>query len=209
MPKLWNETIETHRRAVRETTLDVTAALVAEHGPASVTMSQIAGAAGIGRATLYKYFPDVGSVLAGWYEREVSAQLVRLAELRDREDEPARRLTAVLHGYALLVREQAPGLALGALPADDERVARTRRLLLDLFRDLLARAADSGAVRDDTAPEELAAYCLHALGAAAELPTTAGPGGPAGAAPVPAALDRLVTVTLAGLSPGGGAAADS
>ena len=206
MPKLWNETIEAHRRAVRETTLDVTAALVAEHGPASVTMSQIAGAAGIGRATLYKYFPDVGSVLAGWYEREVSAQLVRLAELRDREDEPARRLTAVLRGYALLVREQAPGLGLGALPADDERVARTRRLLLDLFRELLARAADSGAVRDDTAPEELAAYCLHALGAAAELPS---PAGPAGAAPVPAALERLVTVTLAGLSPGGGAAADS
>ena len=209
MPKLWNETIEAHRRAVRETTLDVTAALVAEHGPASVTMSQIAGAAGIGRATLYKYFPDVGSVLAGWYEREVSAQLVRLAELRDREDDPARRLTAVLHGYALLVREQAPGLGLGALPTDDERVARTRRLLLDLFRELLARAADSGAVRDDTAPEELAAYCLHALGAAAELPTTTRPAGPAGAAPVPAALERLVTVTLAGLSPGGGAAADS
>ena len=199
MPKLWSETIEAHRRAVRETALDVTAALVAEHGPASLTMSQIAGAAGVGRATLYKYFPDVGSVLAGWYQREVSAQLVRLAELRDREDEPARRLSAVLLGYALLVREQPPGLGLGALPPGDERVARARRQLLDLLRELLARAADSGAVRDDTAPEELAAYCLHALGAAAELPSAA-------------AVERLVAVTRAALSParsGGGAAAGS
>src|SRR5439155_608112 len=44
VPKLWNETIEAHRRAVRDATLDTTAALVAEHGLASVTMSQIAAA---------------------------------------------------------------------------------------------------------------------------------------------------------------------
>jgi hypothetical protein len=40
VPKLWNETIEAHRRAVRDATLDTTAALEAEHGLASVTMSQ-------------------------------------------------------------------------------------------------------------------------------------------------------------------------
>ena len=32
VPKLWNETIEAHRRAVRDAILDTTAALVAEHG---------------------------------------------------------------------------------------------------------------------------------------------------------------------------------
>ncbi|TIL19051.1 MAG: helix-turn-helix transcriptional regulator, partial [Mesorhizobium sp.] len=55
MPKLWNETIDAHRRAVRDATLDTTAALVAEHGLLSVTMSKIAEETGIGRATLYKY----------------------------------------------------------------------------------------------------------------------------------------------------------
>ena len=53
VPKLWTETIEEHRRAVHDATLDTTAALVHEHGLPSVTMSQIAAAAGIGRATLY------------------------------------------------------------------------------------------------------------------------------------------------------------
>ena len=32
MPKLWNETIDAHRRAVRDATLDATAALMAKHG---------------------------------------------------------------------------------------------------------------------------------------------------------------------------------
>jgi hypothetical protein len=32
MPRLWNETIEAHRREVREATLDATAELVAKHG---------------------------------------------------------------------------------------------------------------------------------------------------------------------------------
>ena len=35
VPKLWNETIEAHRRAVIDATLDTTWALVTEHGPLS------------------------------------------------------------------------------------------------------------------------------------------------------------------------------
>jgi AcrR family transcriptional regulator len=49
-----------HRDApseVRDVIVETTAALVAEHGLRAVTMSQIAEDTGIGRATLYKYFP--------------------------------------------------------------------------------------------------------------------------------------------------------
>ncbi|HET7480249.1 MAG TPA: helix-turn-helix domain-containing protein, partial [Rubrobacteraceae bacterium] len=75
MPKLWNETIEAHRRAVHDAILDATAVLVAEHGLLSVTMSRIAEETGIGRATLYKYFPDVEAVLLAWHERHVTGHL--------------------------------------------------------------------------------------------------------------------------------------
>src|SRR5438046_10020276 len=83
MPKLWNDTIETHRREVRDATLDTTAALVAKHGLRSVTMSQIAEETGIGRATLYKYYPDVEAILVAWHERHVTSHLEQLSALRD------------------------------------------------------------------------------------------------------------------------------
>jgi len=105
MPKLWNETIEEHRRAVREATLDTTAALVAEHGLRSVTMSKIAGETGIGRATLYKYFPDVEAILVAWHERQVTGHLEYLAEIRDQAGDAGSRLEAVLEAYALIQHE--------------------------------------------------------------------------------------------------------
>ena len=190
MPKLWNETIEAHRAAVRDATLDTTAALVAEHGLRSVTMSQIAERTGIGRATLYKYFPDVGAILFAWHERQISGHLEYLAELRDRAGNVGERLEAVLEGYALISHESHGhrDAEFAALLHRGEHVARAHRQLSDLVRDLLAEAAAAGDIRDDVAPEELACYCLHALTAASSLPSKA-------------AVRRLVTVTLAGLRP--------
>src|ERR687888_497233 len=83
VPKLWNDTIATHRQAVREATIDATAALVAEDGLLSVTMSKIAERTGIGRATLYKYFPDVEAILHAWHERQIADHLAQLAQARD------------------------------------------------------------------------------------------------------------------------------
>ena len=187
MPKLWNETIEAHRRAVRDATLDTTAALVAEHGLLSVTMSQIAEKTGIGRATLYKYFPDVEAILVAWHERQITGHLEQLAEVRDQAGDAGERLEAVLEAYAL-IQHAHHGTELAALLHRGEHVARAQQHLSDLIRDLLTEGAETGALRDDVAPDELASYCLHALGAASSLPSKA-------------AVRRLVTVTLAGLAP--------
>src|SRR5215204_726397 len=100
VPKLWTETIETHRREVREAILDTTAALVAEHGLLGVTMSQIAEETGIGRATLYKYFPDVEAILLAWHDRQITAHLAQLTEIRDQGGDAGERLEAVLEAYA-------------------------------------------------------------------------------------------------------------
>lgn len=189
MPKLWDETIEAHRRAVGDAILDTTVALVAEHGLRSVTMSQIAEEAGIGRATLYKYFPDVEAILAAWHERQVADHLRHLAELRDRAGDPGKRLAAVLTAYALISHHRGRhGTELVALVHRGQRIARAQQQLIDLIRDLLSEVAETGDLRDDVAPDELARYCFHALNAAGSLPSEA-------------AVHRLVTVTLAGLRP--------
>ncbi len=186
MPKLWNDTIEAHRHAVRQATLDTTAALVAERGLLSVTMSQIAEGTGIGRATLYKYFPDVEAILFAWHERQVAGHLEHLAKARDRAGDPGKRLEAVLEAYALLSHEHH-GSELAALLHRGQHVARAQQHLSELLQDLLTEGAETGALRDDVAPEELASYCLYALAAASSLPSKA-------------AVRRLVTVTLAGLA---------
>ncbi|MBA2475748.1 MAG: TetR/AcrR family transcriptional regulator [Actinobacteria bacterium] len=187
MPKLWSETIEAHRRAVRDATLDATAALVSEHGLAAVTMSQIAHETGIGRATLYKYFPDVEAILLAWHERQVAAHLEQLAEARDRAGVARERLEAVLETYALIQHEHH-GSELAALLHRGEHVARAEQHLSDFVRDLLREGAETGELRDDVAPDELATYCLHALTAASGLRSKA-------------AVRRLVAVTLGGLRP--------
>lgn len=193
VPKLWDETIEAHRRAVRDATLDATAALVAEHGLRAVTMSEIAERTGIGRATLYKYFPDVETILAAWHQRQIEDHLAHLAEVRDRAAHPMERLEKLLIAYAQIQKDrveqhhtQPHGEELSAVLHRDDQVADAQHRLHQMVRDLVVEAVVAGDVRDDVAPEELAGYCLHALAAAGHAPSHAG-------------LLRLVEVTLDGL----------
>jgi AcrR family transcriptional regulator len=190
VPRLWNETIEAHRRDVRQAILDRTAALVFERGLRAVTMSQIAEEAGIGRATLYKYFPDVEAILAVWHQRQIAGHLAHLVEIRDQAGDPANRLAAVLEAYALVSRGSHvdhDGELVAFLHRDDQ-VAEARGQVHQLVRELLAEAIRAGAVRGDVSPDELAAYCLHALAAGRVLRSKA-------------AVQRLVAVVLDGLRP--------
>jgi hypothetical protein len=95
----------------------------------------------------------------------------------------------VLQAYALMIHHRPHDTDLPALLHGSGHIGRAHQHLTRLMEDLLGQAARNGDVRDDIAPAELAAYCLHALAAAGTLRTAA-------------AVGRLVTVTLAGLRPG-------
>jgi AcrR family transcriptional regulator len=190
MPRLWHQTIETHRREVRDAIVDTTAALVSAHGWLSVTMSQIAEETGIGRATLYKYFPDVHAILLAWHERQITAHVEYLAEVRDRATAPGERLRDVLEALALIWHDSTGHVdtELAAFLHRDEHVGRARHHVRDMIRELVDQCADSGDVRDDVPGDELAGYCLHALTGARNLRSKA-------------AVRRLVALTWAGLRP--------
>ena len=190
MPRLWNATIDAHRREVRDAILEATAALVVEHGLRSVTMSQIAEETGIGRATLYKYFPDVDTILLSWHERQISGHLEYLARVRDQRHDALARLRAVLEAYALISHESHGhhDRELAAFLHRDRQVASAERQLRNMIRDLISDGARTGSLRDDVAPDELASYCLHALAAARGVRSKA-------------AVRRLVTITVDGLRP--------
>ena len=188
MPRIWSETIAAHRDAVRDATLDATAALVDSRGLTGLTMSQIARQSGIGRATLYKYFPDIESILAAWHERHICEHLRQLAAVSE-ATAPAERLEAVLRAYVARSGQRRPHSGdLAAALHQGEHVGRAHAHLDEFIAALISEAAARGEVRADVPAAELAAYCLHALTASAALPSAA-------------AVDRLVGVTLAGLRP--------
>lgn len=184
MPKLWDQTIEEHRRSVHGAILDTTAALVAEHGLAAVTMSRIAQETGIGRATLYKYFADVEAIMVAWHERQITAHLQQLTEAAHGVTEPFERLRTVLRTYATLSSGHH-GHELAAVLHRGDHITHARQHLSAFVTGLVVDAVAAGDVRSDVDPAELAAYCLHAMAAAADVP--------------PAGIERLVTVTTAGL----------
>jgi AcrR family transcriptional regulator len=189
VPKLWNDTIEAHRHEVRDAILEATAALVVERGLRSVTMLEIASKTGIGRATLYKYFPDVESILLVWHERHVGEHLKQLVALQEEGGRPEERLKAVLERFAA-IQHRREGLEseISTLLHRGEHVARAHQHVSALIRDLIVECAKAGVVRKDVPAEELASFCLHALTGASWIRTRA-------------AVGRLVAVTMGGLRP--------
>jgi AcrR family transcriptional regulator len=189
VPKLWSETIASHRTEVREAILEATAALVAEHGLRGVPMAKIAETAGIGRATLYKYFPDIESILAAWHGEHVAHHLNALAALRDGPGAALERLEALLSAYGRIVSTVARehhGIDLVTLVHQGPQVDQAAHELSQLVHGLVAAGIKAGEIRGDIPPLELANFCIKAMGGAAGLRSEA-------------AVRRLTAVTIDGL----------
>lgn len=190
MPKIWTETVESHRDAVREAALEAAELLLAKHGLRGVTMSLVAEKAGIGRATLYKYFPDIEALLTAWHARQIDRHLQQLEKIAHGSGNAGERLEAVLEEYALIQHNVGLAHDSAALVSQlhrGEHVGHAHNRLRDFIKELISQAAVDGQLRSDVAAGELADYCIHALSGARALPSKP-------------AVRRLVKVTLGGLS---------
>jgi AcrR family transcriptional regulator len=172
---------------VREAVLDAAARLIEDGGLRAVTMSRLAERAGIGRATLYKYFSDAEAVLMAWHERQIAVHLHLLAQAADRPGSAVQRLGGVLTAHAGLARQRHGG-ELAAMLHQSDHVSHAEQHLGRMIADLITEGAKAGDLRDDVPPDELAAYCLHAVTAASVMSGKS-------------AVGRLVAVTLHGLRP--------
>lgn len=125
---------------------------------AKLTMSALAVKAGISRATLYHYFPDVDAVLAAWVageiERSVSTMVDRARSIAD----PLDRLT-------YLVRTQAHTFA-----------SQNHRLSVEHFESETGSPALRGVVESQMAPLRTAlAEIIEEAGHAGALGRTVDP----------------------------------
>jgi AcrR family transcriptional regulator len=188
VPKLWTETIDSHRAALRDAILDATAELIGERGLVALSMSHIADRAGIGRATLYKYFPDVQAVVAAWHERQITTHLHQLHQAGNPGESPAQRLEAVLRAYAQIQHKARGhhGSELATALHHSPHVEQAAQQLRAFLRELIAAGVTAGDIRNDVNADELAGFCLHATAAALSAPNRQ-------------AVDRVVALTMTSL----------
>jgi AcrR family transcriptional regulator len=130
--------------------LDAAARVIAEHG-ASSNMAEVAAAAGVSRATLYRYYPHREALLEALAAQAIAEAGSRLADaglerapVEEAVERILRALLAVGDRYGVLVRE--------LVTADPEQ---TERLLAAPIRAVFARAAEEGLLRQDIPHEVL------------------------------------------------------
>ncbi|WP_432249534.1 TetR/AcrR family transcriptional regulator [Streptomyces sanyensis] len=145
--------------------------LFTEHDPRTITMDRIAKAAGVGRATLYRSFPDPSSVavaLLDEHERRLQGQLIYGPPPLGPGAPPAERLSAFYLAMLDLLERHLP-LALGAEVGPDRYTTGAYGFWRVHVRTLLVegRAADPDALIDivlsPLAPE-LFRFQRHGMG---------------------------------------------
>ena len=120
----------------------------------SATLSQIAAAAGIAEATLYRHFPNRQALAAAVYEHIFEAE-IKPAVLALGDAEPEAYIDALADLEAAMA-EQRP-----LMTSLDDLAGLTSALLLrdrDLFDDKIRRAQARGNLRADLTADEVATF---------------------------------------------------
>ncbi|MEO5807020.1 TetR/AcrR family transcriptional regulator [Devosia sp.] len=140
---------------------DVTTCRVSSSLRQNGEKSELAIAAGISRATLYKYFADVTAAIAAWHERQVEQHLAQLETARALAPDPMTALRNVLTLYSTL-QTNGHGSGAPAFLHHSSNMATAHHRLLHLVRECIAAAAAAGGVRTDYSAVELTQFCLKA-----------------------------------------------
>ncbi len=151
----WEDLTEAYRMGQRESIAHAAMALLVEAGGVGLSMSALAQAAGISRPTLYRYYPDMESVLIGvaglfsQHEESFAAEIVS-------ESDPRQQLRTFIaavsnpatHGHLSAVELEA------ALPPEGRELLHAHEdRARGLLAEILARGIRAGVFSSDTKPD--------------------------------------------------------
>lgn len=130
---------ERKRALTEQAIVDAAMPLFAERGFAATTADEIAAAAGIGRRTLFRYFPTKEDIVLDPRRLDRAFALAALSERRGGEDEVKRvmRVLAELQRRAFAVFRPEHQRALHRLTHDEPALAARSFLLMQDARDLI------------------------------------------------------------------------
>ena len=103
MPKIIGESLASHRELTRARLFEALGSLMGEQSFESITMSQIAERACVGRTAVYNHFADKEVLLLA-YMREVTSEFARILTQRlDAEPDPLMRLRIYVRSHLQMI----------------------------------------------------------------------------------------------------------
>jgi AcrR family transcriptional regulator len=171
----WDASLAAHRARQRRVVFDATMALVAEQGLSDVSMAQVARRAGIGRATLYKYFPSVEHILAAVALEEVIRERAALDQALDGVDDPLDRIrvsVGLLLEYFATDRHREASAVVSPhqlSPEVGREVAEAFDDLHAMLATMVRQAVSSGLLDPGPGPEFTAEALNHLIAAGREV----------------------------------------
>ena len=103
MPKIIGESLASHRELTRARLFEALGSLMGEQSFESITMSQIAERAGVGRTAVYNHFADKEVLLLA-YMREVAGEFARVLTQRlEAEPDPLMRLRIYIRSHLQMI----------------------------------------------------------------------------------------------------------
>lgn len=147
---------------------------VAEFGVRRTTLTEVARRAGVSRPTVYRRWPDTGSLIAELLVRELRGIVAE--SMPAGGDARSRLVTGVVGGAARVRRNT---LFAKIFRTDTDlmltyvfgRLGRNQRTLLDLFAAVIAEGAADGSIRSGD-PRRLAAMLLLVVQSAVQSAAT-------------------------------------
>ena len=180
--------------SARERIIEAALTLVAEQGLAGVTMVAVARTAGVARATLYKHYPDISSILADAARVHNQHAIDGLHQSLPVVSTPPQAIEQLVghvaatssHGHTLASHHGFPPELRDQLAAFDTELERQ-------LRSILTDGTASGDFGPDLDPDITASLLRHALNSVSELGATS----PERSAPI---VDGATTTLLAALN---------
>ena len=103
MPKIIGESLASHRELTRTRLFEALGSLMGEQSFESITMSQIAERAGVGRTAVYNHFADKEVLLLA-YMREVTSEFACVLTQRlEAEPDPLMRLRIYIRSHLQMI----------------------------------------------------------------------------------------------------------